>query len=235
MNLAIDFGNTRAKAALFDQNELREIFNDFKIGSLSGLVQEKKLVNTIVSTVNGNDQEIEGIEAGNVIRLTHSTPLPFQIAYKTPETLGIDRIAAVAGAQFMFPNQNCLVIDIGTCITFDLLDASGTYQGGAISPGVGIRFKALNTFTANLPLVEAEETVPLIGQTTESCMQSGVINGVNAEINEIIRMYRSKYTNLQIILCGGGANYFENRLKGHIFAAPELVLRGLNRILLYNV
>lgn len=235
MNLAIDFGNTRAKAGLFDKDELLEIFYDFKVRSLSDLIKTENIRNIAVSTVTSAVFELENIEGVRLLKLDHSTNLPFSIAYKTPETLGRDRIAAVAGAQFLFPETNCLIIDIGTCITFDFLNVGGVYHGGAISPGVDIRFKALNTFTANLPLVEAEEIVPLIGKTTKSCIQSGVINGVLAEINEIIRMYQLKYTDLQIILCGGGSNYFENRLKEHIFAAPELVLRGLNRILLYNV
>jgi len=235
MNLAIDFGNTRAKAGIFNQNDLIEVIDEFDVRDTSDLVRERSVEKVAISSVTQSNISLSTIQEVQVFELDNHSRLPFSNAYKTPETLGKDRIAAVAGAQSMFPETNCLVIDIGTCITFDFLDKTGVYHGGAISPGVDIRFKSLHTFTANLPLVESEDFVPLIGQSTESCIQSGVINGVMAEINEIIRMYQLKYTDLQIILCGGWANYFENKVKEHIFAAPELVLRGLNRILLYNV
>lgn len=235
MNLAIDFGNTRTKAGIFNQNDLIEVIEEFDVTNTSNFLMSRNIEKVAVSSVTRSTVALNDISDVQIFELNEDSYLPFYNAYQTPKTLGKDRIAGVAAAQGMFPGTNCLIIDIGTCITFDFLDGEGVYHGGAISPGVDIRFKSLNTFTANLPLVEPEDFIPLIGQSTKSCIQSGVINGVIAEINEIIRMYQLKYTDLQIILCGGWANYFENKVKGHIFAAPELVLRGLNRILLYNV
>jgi type III pantothenate kinase len=162
-------------------------------------------------------------------------PLPVVNLYATPLTLGVDRLAGVCGAQQIFPLQHCLVIDAGTCITYDFLDKEGKYYGGGISPGLKMRFQAVHTFTAKLPLVTPKGHVPLIGNSTESCIQSGVVNGVLAELDGIIDQYGKKFEGLRVILCGGDAMFFENQLKASIFASPELVLIGLNSILNYNV
>ncbi|UII28675.1 type III pantothenate kinase [Fulvivirga maritima] len=167
--------------------------------------------------------------------LEYNLPLPFTIDYKTPQTLGRDRVAGVAGGQYIFPNANTLVIDLGTCITYDIIDAKNVYHGGGISPGLKMRFKSLHNFTAKLPLIEPTNDFELIGQSTKESILSGVINGMISEIDGIIRMYTDKFAHLQIIMCGGDAKFFENRIKANIFVAPELVLTGLNRILLYNV
>lgn len=235
VNLVIDFGNTRTKAAIFHDDKLITMRSDLLIEDISPFISEHQPHHIIVSSVSRSKSDLEKLLDKSTVILTHKTKLPFKIDYKTPETLGLDRIAAVAGAQYLFPSTNCLVIDTGTCITYDILDANGTYHGGGISPGINMRFKALNTFTANLPLVSEMENIKLIGQTTTESIQSGVIYGILGEIEQIIRMYKDKYANLQIIICGGDANYFENRLKADIFASPELVLTGLNRILHYNV
>ena len=161
--------------------------------------------------------------------------LPIQNLYSTPETLGVDRIAAVCGAQTTFPNEKCLVIDMGSCITYDYLNEKGEYHGGSISPGLNMRFKAVHTFTAKLPLVKPLADPALIGTTTASNIQSGVINGLTEEIKGIISLYQHKFGNIRVILCGGDAHFFENKLKGVIFAIPELVLIGLNSILSHNV
>lgn len=235
VNLVIDFGNTRTKAAIFHDDKLITMRSDLQIEGISPFISEHQPHHIIVSSVSRSKSDLEKLLDKSTVFLTHKTKLPFKIDYKTPETLGLDRIAAVAGAQYMFPSTNCLVIDTGTCITYDIIDANGTYHGGGISPGINMRFKALNTFTANLPLVSEIENIELIGQSTTESIQSGVIYGILGEIEQIIRMYKDKYANLQIIICGGDANYFENRLKADIFASPELVLTGLNRILHYNV
>lgn len=236
MNLALDFGNTFTKAGLFEDNNLKKVITDIKLDCLPDLVDKYTPENIIISSVSVKATDITTkLEGERIVILKHDLPLPFKIAYQTPETLGLDRIAAVAGAQEMFPGRNCLVIDTGTCFTYDLLDHQGVYHGGGISPGIKMRFQALHTFTANLPLIGFEEETPLIGQSTKGSILSGVVNGTVAEITEIIRQYRDKFADLQIIMCGGDAKFFENRLKASIFAAPELVLRGLNRILLYNV
>ena len=146
----------------------------------------------------------------------------------------VDRIAGVCGAQQKFPGEPCLVIDAGTCITYDFLDRQGNFLGGGISPGLMMRFQAVHTFTSKLPLVNPVEKVNLIGDSTERCIQSGVINGLAEELNGIIRRYQGEFDGLRVILCGGDARFFENILKGPIFAVPELVLSGLNSILNYN-
>ena len=167
--------------------------------------------------------------------LTHELPLPIKNGYTTPITLGVDRIAGVCGAHQHFPDRPCLVIDSGTCITYDFIDRDGVFLGGGISPGLSMRFEAVHTFTARLPLVQMIESAPLIGNSTETCIQSGVLNGVIEELNGIINRYQEKFEGLQVILCGGDARFFENKLKASIFALPNLVLSGLNSILIYNV
>jgi len=237
MNLVVDSGNTRIKVGLFQDRELilKESFLD--------LIELKSFISTsihdhiLVSSVNHDPSEILAWSPapGKKISLTSLLPLPIQISYLTLHTLGVDRLAAVCGAQDLFPNKNCLVIDAGTCINYELLDAQNVYHGGAISPGISMRFEAMHAFTAKLPLVSAQENVGLIGNTTATCLQSGVMNGVLEEVKGIIKQYLTLYPALTVILCGGDYPFFENRLKPSIFVAPELVLIGLNRILRYHV
>ena len=147
----------------------------------------------------------------------------------------MDRIASACGAFQLFPRENTLSIDAGTCITYEFTDADGNYRGGGISPGLNMRFKAVHTFTAKLPLISAKQNAPLVGNTTETSIQSGVINGLIAEIDGIIDRYQREFGAVRVILCGGDTRFFENQLKASIFASPELVLIGLNSILNYNV
>lgn len=237
MNLAIDYGNTRIKVGLFEQSTLHEQMSFQDITDLKKWLLGKKIHNIIVSSVShSSSQLIKDIGAIEVkIELTQSTPLPIHIKYLTPQTLGVDRIAAACGATDLIPKKDCLVIDVGTCINYEFVDAELNYQGGAISPGIAMRFEAMHTFTARLPLVMSKQPVELIGKSTEECMQSGVINGVIGEMEGFINKYKIKYPNLVVILCGGDAPLFENSLKQPIFVAPNLVLSGLNKILLHNV
>ncbi len=234
MNLVIDFGNTVVKGALFRGEQMEQIFHPLDLPGIRKIIDRHHPSRILVSSVSTAQSELRTILPDGTLFLDHTTPLPFVNDYATPETLGLDRLAAVAGAGQLFPETNCLVIDLGTCITYELLTAEGRYEGGAISPGLMMRFKAIHQFTARLPLVEINPAPQLIGRSTVSCIQSGVVNGLRAEINGIISEYESKYDRLQIIMCGGDMKYFENTVKGPIFAAPELVLRGLNRILLHN-
>jgi type III pantothenate kinase len=234
MNLVIDFGNTTGKAALFNKDELIEVFKPIRIDEITTIYTKNTVDNVIISSSGINPKSIQDQFEGKGMILSYKSKLPFKLAYKTPETLGLDRIAAVAGAFYKFLGSNSLVIDMGTCITYDIL-VNNVHLGGGISPGLNMRLKALNTFTANLPLVELNVDVALVGDSTKSAILSGVVNGVKAEIEEIIRMYSDNYGSLQIIICGGDSVFFENKLKASIFAAPELVLRGLNGILQYNV
>ncbi len=237
MNLVVDFGNSSAKVGIFDQRILIEKYILNSAFELQTFLAESTSENIIVSSVSQDSGEILDWAKGSKKKfiLTHTLSLPIKNQYATPETLGVDRIAAVCGAQSSFPGTRCLVIDMGSCITYDYLDEKGNYHGGSISPGLNMRFKAVHTFTAKLPLVKPLADPELIGKTTESNIQSGVINGLTAEIKGIISLYQQKFGDIRVILCGGDAHFFENKLKGVIFAVPELVLIGLNSILIHNV
>lgn len=236
MNLVIDSGNTRIKAALFGQTGLvlKESFGN--LTDLKHFMKGHEFVHLLVSSVSYPANQILELvhNRGKKLILNHQLGLPIKLNYATPHTLGVDRIAAACGAYEIFPNQNCLVIDAGSCINTEFIDASGVYQGGSISPGINMRFKAMHTFTQTLPLVTAETSAPLTGNSTETCMQSGVLNGVLAEVGGLVEKYHQQYENLRVILCGGDYPLFENKLKHAIFVAPDLVLTGLNRILRYH-
>jgi type III pantothenate kinase len=165
------------------------------------------------------------------IELDENTPLPIKNNYQSPLTLGKDRLAAAVAANDMFRDQHILIIDAGTCITYDFIDNTNAFIGGGISPGITMRFKALHTFTGKLPLVTIEDFEKLIGQSTSESILSGVLNGVLAEVNGILHKYRERYPDIRIILTGGDAKYFDKRLKYNIFVFPNLVLSGLNIIL----
>lgn len=237
MNLVVDFGNSAAKVGIFNHLNLIEKMTFQSLNELHQYIQIAVYKNFIVSSVNADAEKIFSWseKAGKKFILNTSLSLPVKNLYGTPETLGMDRLAGVCGAQQVFPARNCLVIDAGTCVTYDLIDAAGTYHGGSISPGLNMRFQALHNFTAKLPLLSPEEKVKLIGNTTKTSIMSGVVNGLLAEIEGIIHQYNEKFEGLQVILCGGDARFFENQMKASIFASPELVLIGLNSILIYNV
>lgn len=236
MNIVVDYGNSSAKVGIFDKDRLAEQFAFSTADELKRFLQNYSASGIIISSVAKDAAEV-ATWATHVKRkyiLNSSLPLPIKNLYATPQTLGVDRVAGVCGARQKFPGEPCLVIDAGTCITYDFLDRDGNFLGGAISPGLMMRFQAVHTFTAKLPLVSPVENVMLIGDTTERCIQSGVINGLTEELNGIIGRYRVEFEGLRVILCGGDARFFENILKGPIFAVPELVLSGLNSILNYN-
>lgn len=236
MNLVIDKGNSRTKAALFDEAKLHEKFLFTSTEALKGFLSGTPVEHVLVSSVSEPaDKVLEWVNAsGKKFALTAQLPLPIHNKYATPSTLGVDRIGAACGALEQFPGRHCLVIDAGTCINYEFLDDFANYLGGAISPGIRIRFEAMHKFTARLPLLNPVNEAPLIGDSTESCMQSGVLNGVVAEMEGIINQYADRFPNLGVILCGGDAGFFENKLKRSIFVAPDLVLIGLNRILRHN-
>jgi type III pantothenate kinase len=237
MNAAIDLGNTYGKIGFFAENNLLEVQKSLSINDLREVIGSKNIKNLIVSSVTQSQNELEDIFKDydfKKIFLNPATPLPLKKDYETPQTLGADRIAAAVGANFLFAEQNVLIIDMGTAIKYDYVSADATFRGGIISPGMRIRFEALHTFTKRLPLVEANEIPDLIGKSTIGCIQSGVVNGIIAEVNGMIENYK-KLGNIQVILCGGDAAFFESQIKKPTFALSNLVLIGLNRILLYNV
>ncbi|HLO46241.1 MAG TPA: type III pantothenate kinase [Leadbetterella sp.] len=235
-NASIDFGNTRIKIGLFNNDSLLEIFRVATLSETAELLKANSVQNVIVSSVTLSNLEIsEKINfLKSLIFLDYNTPLPIKNNYATPKTLGYDRIAAAVGANLRYPNQNCLIIDIGTAIKYDLVSDKNAFEGGIISLGRRMRFNALHTFTKKLPLLDTVEIPELIGQSTETCMSSGVMNGITAEINGIIDEYLKKLK-LRVLICGGDAPYFETKIKYPTFATPNLVLEGLNRILQYNV
>lgn len=236
-NIVIDRGNTLTKTGLFEGDQLLEVKEFTKVKKVVEYINESGAERLLISNVAGKSGKIlKKINDGIVVyKLNHKSPLPFVNLYDTPKTLGADRIAAVAGAVKLFPQKNCLVIDTGTCIKYDFVDAAGKYSGGAISPGLNMRFKALQKFTSKLPLVSFSNDVELVGTSTTGSIRSGVVHGVLSEVEGMIAKYREKYNDLTVIVCGGDSNFFESKLKGHIFAVANLVLIGLNHILLQNI
>lgn len=240
MNLIIEQGNSSSKVAVYNKGVLLECFQykRFGVQDLMPLFDKYELTHGILSTVIEVDKELNRFleSALNVfVFLDEFVRLPIKVEYKSPSTLGRDRLAAVVGANFLKPDRDILVIDAGTAVTYDFINASGTYSGGNISPGMTTRFRALNHFTSQLPLVEEGDDIPAIGFNTETAIQSGVVNGIVYEMDGYIEEYRKKTLSLLVFLTGGHSIYFERRLKNSIFADINLVLTGLNRILDYNV
>lgn len=238
--LIVDIGNSSAKAALFEGDRLVEEFR-VEHEALPGFFVDRAMDGdiraAIVSTVIPLGEEVERtIEQLTFpcLRMSAYLKMPFRIAYQTPETLGADRLAAVAEACAQNPGCDLLVIDVGTAITYDIITADGLYLGGNISPGIDMRFKALNLFTGKLPLVDKEGERHALGITTETALREGVLQGVDKEIDGYIREYRGKFPHLLVFLTGGGTFFLDNRAKNHIFADNLLVIKGLNRILTLN-
>ena len=237
MNLVVDKGNSLAKVGVFLDKVLIQKDTFAEAGDLKKFIQNFSGENFILSSVTLDHAPVMDWAAHIPTRyiLTSSLPLPVNNLYGTPDTLGVDRIAAVCGGMQQFPSTHCLVIDAGTCVTYDFLDSAGNYHGGGISPGLKMRLQAMHSFTARLPLADVVDNPPLIGKNTEACLQSGAINGMREEIQGIIARYQVEFAGLRVILSGGDGRFFENKLKRPIFALPELVLSGLNSILIYNV
>lgn len=241
MNLVIDTGNTFAKLYIFQNQKIvaRERFERLDMFLLDKVFKEFLIEASIYSHVGNLDTEIiKYLKAhSNCLEFNHTTNIPVKNLYETKETLGLDRLAAVCGAQALFPRTNVLCIDMGTCVTYDFLNADAEYLGGAISPGLQMRFKAMNTFTAKLPLISPSglQKERLIGNSTESSIRSGAFNGLMLEINGFIDAYQRIYPDLHCLICGGDASLFDTQLKNSIFARPDLVAEGLNTILNYNV
>jgi len=240
MNLTIDVGNTRAKFAVFNNGEIvDEVVNEEisreNIQSLKDKYPEiKGSILSLVKNINIEITDYLNTSFTYFVELDSDTKLPIENFYKTKETLGKDRIAAVIGANNIFPSTNVLVIDMGTAITFDFLNSQNQYLGGTISPGMEMRFKALNQFTDKLPLLTKSEDYSLIADSTQSAIISGVQNGIIHEINGYVESLKHKYNDLKIILTGGDAIFFDKKLKNTIFVNLNLNHIGLNKILDYN-
>ncbi|GAB1415907.1 type III pantothenate kinase [Paludibacter sp.] len=240
MNLCIDEGNSRTKVAVFDDESIifSEVVDQLNVAKLSSLIREYDITSGILSSVISTDEELVKFlteQLHDFIVLDHNTLLPIKNTYRTPATLGKDRLAAIVGANALLPADDVLVIDAGTAITYDFIDSKGVYIGGNIAPGIELRLKALNSFTNKLPLVPVNCEVELLGTDTTSAIQAGVLYGIVFEIDGFIERLMLKYPKLSVFLTGGSAVCFENKLKNCIFANANLVVTGLNRILKYNV
>ena len=240
MKLIIDAGNTAVKLAVFDKenllfdqivdrgqfiSEVKSIFNFYP-----------KITWAIVSAVGFLDKkDIIALSVFCKVHvLTHASKIPFKNSYATPQTLGVDRIALATAAFYINAQANTLVIDAGTCITYDMVNDYGEYLGGAISPGIQMRYKALNDYTDKLPLLERNDPIDIIGNSTQTSIHSGVVKGILLEIEGVIDQYKMRFKDLTVILTGGDAQFLSKRLKNTIFADSKFLLRGLNYLLEYN-
>jgi type III pantothenate kinase len=240
-NLVIDIGNSRTKLAVFNNREIChfEIHNLADEATIKRLLDRYSISGSVISSVKDEISDLEAFLAGRTSykRFSAATQGLINLSYRTPETLGLDRLAGVIGARSLYPERNCLVIDAGTCITYDAIDSNGNYNGGSISPGLAMRFKALHKLTGRLPFVSEDPDFNAgQGHDTTTSMISGVQNGIFYEVKGFIENYNLLYPDLQIILCGGDANFFDTRLKNSIFAhafktEPHLVLIGLNEVI----
>lgn len=237
MNVAVDIGNTQLKFAVFEGSELKEVLVGEE--ALGKLLMHYNLQHAIISKTGSNDfiqQQLrdKGIQT---LFLSPDLKVPLKIKYKTPQTLGADRLAASVACHHAYPHSNILKIDFGTCITYDFITAEGDYLGGAISPGMMMRFKSLHNYTAKLPLVDPMQfkEFELTGVDTTTSIASGVVNGIKQEVTGIIKEYDARFGNLKVVATGGDMGLFVTLLKCEIFARPYLVLEGLNLILNYNL
>ncbi len=240
MNLLIDIGNTRTKFSVCNGDEILSTvpLEEFLPSHIDELQREYQGLNrVIISSVKDYSVELKTAlqnKFKTFIELKHDTPLPIANCYESKETLGKDRIAAVVGAYHLYPKTNVLIIDAGTAITYDILIAEGKYLGGNISPGLEMRFKALNQFTGKLPKIEKKEFNKPYGKTTEQAIRAGVQNGIVYEVDNTIASFKEFYNNLKVIITGGDADFFDNKLKNSFFVHFNLISLGLNRILQHN-
>jgi type III pantothenate kinase len=240
MLLTIDVGNTRIKAAVFKEDKLLEKYvftkNELENQVFFILKQNKNLTKMIVASVGSLDKNAFKVFENDIeiYFVTKESMFPFHNLYKTPSTLGIDRLVLATGAVLSFPKKNRLVIDAGTCVTYDYIDENDNYLGGAISPGIRLRYESLHNYTSKLPLLEKKQPNNQIGNSTEESIHSGVINALIHEMDGFIDYYRSLNANFIIILTGGDAEFLANQLKNTIFAHSNFLLESLNKTFQYN-
>ena len=241
MNLILDAGNTSLKIAFFENDELidfKRVDNKNICKAIQDVLKEREQVEKIICASVSEFDFLElkkEIKNKETLVLSSATPIPFKNLYSTPKTLGVDRIALVAAAVKKFPSRNALIIDAGSCVTYDFVNENAEYLGGGIAPGLQMRYKSLTDYTANLPLLTPKNIENLIGNNTENAMHMGVFNGLTAEINGIVVQFSNKYEQLVVILTGGDANFLSKRLKSSIFVDPNFLLHGLNYILEYSI
>ena len=240
MNLAIDIGNTLMKLAVFDKGQMisLQMLQEITLPALERFAKSHSSIKSaILATVRSYPSDIDAYlqKSFRYLVFNSSMPVPIESSYTTPATLGADRLASAVAAHALIPSENILVINAGTAITYDLITAAGEHLGGAISPGLMMRYKALHTFTGLLPLLDEISDTPLTGKSTTDSILSGVLNGTLAEVDGMIERYHLIYPGMKTVMSGGDNNYFDKRLKNKTFAIPNLVLTGLNIILDYNL
>ncbi len=236
--LAVDIGNTKIKAGVFSNLTLLkkfEILNEDK-EEICAIFDAFEIERLIISNVSGDDSVMKLIP-GNIpiFTLNSSVKLPFKNFYKSKLSLGVDRIAMVAGAQHFFPDKNCLIIDAGTCVTYDILNSNGAYLGGNITPGLQMRLKAMNKFTGKLPFPKWKNPAHILGKDTENCMLSGAYFGLIGEIQYFKNEYEKEFPHLNVLISGGDATLLAKPFKNSIFVHEHLLLYGLIKILTINV
>jgi type III pantothenate kinase len=234
-----DIGNTLVKWAIFQDNQLLEsaTTDHFEVVTINSIAEIYPDAVCIVSSTRQKDALPESAfqRFRKFIPLSHQIPMPFVNRYKTPETLGLDRMALVAAAVSAYPCQDVLVIDAGTCITLDFVDKHAQYLGGSIHPGLTMRLKAMHQFTGRLPLLPVHASDEIMGNDTISCMLAGAINAAAIEIDAFISVYKARYPGCTVILTGGDGHLFFSLLKNEIFALPNFAIQGLLKIAQYNV
>ena len=240
MRLCIDWGNTRIKAAIFQDEKIVKDYNfseDEALTRIVDLMETYKPEAAILSAVANYPPELKMLlqEQTKLIILNSNTSLPIMNAYHSPDSLGADRLALAVAANNLYPEYDNLVISLGTAITYNFLPKNRAFRGGNITPGMDMRFKSLKEFTANLPLVKQEGDLVLLGYDTETSIRSGVMMGIAAEMDGMINFYKEQYPNLHTTLTGGNAPLFADKIKNKITSDAKLLLKGLNVILKHNV
>ena len=241
MYLIVDLGNTLAKFFLYNKDQCiikqsvtLEQFDDMAQSLISNYPDIEGLIYSDVS--NQADDFFEKFSAQfPLIAVDSQMRLPFENSYESPNSLGSDRIVLVAAACKSHPNTNVLIIDLGSCITYDFLDAHNCYHGGAISPGFEMRYKSMHHYTGNLPLLEAKKSENPTGKNTDQAIHAGIYFGILDEINARIRYYDHKYDSLTVILTGGDANKLPKTLKNSIFAHSSFLAEGMFHLLKLNI
>jgi len=239
-NLVIDQGNTKVKFSIFIDDEMQQMVSKDSLScdDILELITNQAVQNIIYSSVAGyltHSDKDRLSQKARFVEMSHQLLMPIENAYATPETLGLDRLAAVVGAHTLYPQNACLVVDAGTCMTLEVLNAEGVYVGGNISPGVNMRLKAMHEFTARLPLEEVGDWNKNWGISTQTALQNGGLLGACLEIEGLEQRLRQQWPNLKCLLTGGDAEQLANRLNNKFFVHTNLVLVGLNKILNYNV
>jgi type III pantothenate kinase len=240
--LCIDWGNTRVKAAVFNENNMVQEKKDFAAADASSaidaIIANHKPASCILCSVTNESRQTEAAldqAFSNFLKLDANFRLPIINAYSSPETLGPDRLAMAVAAQAQYPDKNVLVVSLGTCVTYNFVQKNKAFRGGAISPGLRMRLKSMHEYTDKLPEINPDGEVLLLGYDTATSMRSGAIYGMASEIDGMVAAFESQYPDFNAVLTGGDGPLLANKLKSKIFADPDLLLKGLNLILKHNV